>query len=47
MLGNEGRKQCIGYCDLQGIFLAAREKGQLDEFYQAKMGATRNILPNF
>lgn len=37
----------FGYCDIQGAYLAAREAGQLDVFYDVKQRCTKNIVPNF
>jgi hypothetical protein len=37
----------FGYCELQGMYLAARNYGQLDAFYKAKKEVSNNIIPNF
>lgn len=37
----------LGYCELQGIYLAARDTDNLDVFYQVKNKLSRNIIPNF
>ncbi len=42
----ENRK-FTGYCQLQGLYLAAKRYGQLDVFYAAKSAVSNNILPNF
>ncbi|MBI2672745.1 hypothetical protein HYX19_00645 [Candidatus Woesearchaeota archaeon] len=44
--GTENRK-FTGYCQLQGMYLAAKKYGQLDVFYEAKKKYSKNIIPNF
>ena len=44
--GTENRK-FTGYCQLQGLYLAAKRYGQLDVFYAAKSAVSNNVLPNF
>ena len=36
-----------GYCQQQGIYLAAKKHQQLDAFYQAKRRASRVKIPHF
>ncbi len=36
-----------GYCQLQGMYLAATRYGQLDAFYKAKSAISNNVIPNF
>jgi len=35
-----------GYCQLQGMYMAAKKHGQLDAFYKARKWSN-NIIPNF
>ncbi len=44
--GTENRK-FTGYCQIQGMYLAAKKYGQLDAFYEAKKKYSKNIIPNF
>jgi len=44
--GTENRK-FTGYCQLQGLYLAAKRYGQLEIFYAAKSAVSNNVLPNF
>jgi hypothetical protein len=37
----------IGYCQLQGMYLAARKYGKLESFFQNKRENTTNCVPNF
>ncbi|MFA6460818.1 MAG: hypothetical protein WCV90_01010 [Candidatus Woesearchaeota archaeon] len=37
----------IGYCQIQGLYLGARQSRQLDNFYQAKRESSRLLIPNF
>jgi|SRR3989344_4673884 len=36
-----------GYCQQQGIYLAAKKHGQLDAFYEAKRKVSRVKIPHF
>jgi hypothetical protein len=49
--GTEGfvecNDQCTGYCQIQGIYLAARDMGQLDVFRECKRKNSKNWVPNF
>ena len=36
-----------GYCELQWIYLAAKEMGREEEFFELKKEFTHNVLPNF
>ena len=44
--GSTNRK-FFGYCELQGVYLAAKKYGQLDVFNEVKKSHSNNILPNF
>ncbi|MGV8086088.1 MAG: hypothetical protein ACP5N1_00520 [Candidatus Woesearchaeota archaeon] len=44
--GTENKK-FTGYCQLQGLYLAAKKYDQLETFYEAKKTVSNNILPNF
>jgi hypothetical protein len=44
--GTENRK-FTGYCQLQGLYLAAKKYDQLDIFKEAKSSVSNNVLPNF
>jgi hypothetical protein len=46
VLGSEKIKPFIGYCQIQGVYLAAREKGQLEAFRQVRR-TIENKIPNF
>ncbi|MEK6905736.1 MAG: hypothetical protein AABX24_05025 [Nanoarchaeota archaeon] len=37
----------LGYCQQQGIYLAARKHGQLNAFYEAKEKASKVKIPHF
>lgn len=37
----------FGYCQLQGIYLAAKKYDQLDAFYEAKNKVSKVKIPNF
>lgn len=37
----------LGYCQLQGAYLAARETGNVEDFDRYKRKYSKNILPNF
>lgn len=37
----------LGYCQQQGIYLAARKHGQLDAFYEAKEKISKVRIPHF
>ncbi len=37
----------VGYCQLQGIYLAAKKYNQLDTFYEAKKKVSKVKIPNF
>ncbi|MEK6899779.1 MAG: hypothetical protein AABX05_01515 [Nanoarchaeota archaeon] len=37
----------LGYCQLQGMYLAAKKYKQLEPFYKAKRKVSRNKVPNF
>jgi hypothetical protein len=37
----------LGYCQLQGMYLAAKKRNQLNSFYSAKKAVSNNIFPNF
>jgi len=37
----------LGYCELQGMYLAARKCGQLDSFFENKRKYSNNLVPNF
>lgn len=36
-----------GYCDVQGIYLAARELNKLESFYKNRREQSKCIIPNF
>lgn len=36
-----------GYCQLQGMYLAAKELGQEEAFNEAKRGVSNCLIPNF
>jgi hypothetical protein len=46
-LGGDVRKPFTGYCQLQGMYLAARDTGHLEEFRELKRKYSKNLLPNF
>jgi len=37
----------LGYCQIQGLYLAARKYRQLKTFNEVKKEASKNIFPNF
>lgn len=41
------RNPIIGYCQLQGDYLAAREYNQLEVFNEVKKKYSKNVIPNF
>lgn len=43
----DAEKKYTGYCQLQGMYLACRDAGKLEEFYRLKKEKTKNIIPNF
>ena len=44
--GSENAKY-FGYCELQGVYLAARETGNLEVFNKVKRKYSKIIIPNF
>ncbi|MBR9704526.1 hypothetical protein GOV12_03885 [Candidatus Pacearchaeota archaeon] len=36
-----------GYCQLQGVYLAAKQSGELDTFYKVMKEHSKNLIPNF
>ena len=44
--GTENRK-FIGYCQIQGMYLAAKKAKQLETFKRVKAEVCNNIIPNF
>jgi hypothetical protein len=44
--GTENRK-FTGYCQIQGLYLAAKKYNQLEAFYELKNSISKNIIPNF
>ena len=46
LIKKDGNGKILGYCELQGIYLAARDTGNLDVFYRVKNKLSRNIIPN-
>lgn len=46
-LGHESKYKITGYCQLQGMYLAAQEEGLTKEFAELKGTHTKNIVPNF
>jgi hypothetical protein len=47
MMGIDLDNWTYGYCQLQGMYLAAKEMGCLDQFHSLKKKYTTNVLPNF
>jgi len=50
IVGNDSSCKFTGYCQLQAMYLAARDSGNPEnvrEFAQLKKQYTRNIVPNF
>lgn len=41
------RYDCLGYCELQGMYLAAKELGLEDQFKELRKEYTTNKIPNF
>ena len=37
----------LGYCEIQGAYLAAKKYGQLDVFKEVKKKYSHNVIPNF
>ena len=48
-MGTEYSRPLIGYCQLQGMYLACRDYApkELENFYKFKKEYTKNIIPNF
>lgn len=47
LIEGTGNRKFTGYCQIQGMYLAAKKYGQLGAFYEAKKKYSKNIIPNF
>ncbi|MDD5192486.1 MAG: hypothetical protein PHH54_06405 [Candidatus Nanoarchaeia archaeon] len=46
-MGEYKNNLLMGYCQLQGMYLASKKYNQLDEFYKLKKKISEVIIPNF
>ena len=47
LISKTENREIVGYCQLQGVYLAARKHGQLAVFYDVKRRCSNNVIPNF